>query len=552
MSFKKSLFRLCLLIVGMGLSSIAHSQYSRADTLRGSLTPERSCYDVTFYDLRIAIDTIRRSIEGSNTIHFNVVTPFKTMQVDLFDNLKIDTILWRNQPLTYRREGNAVFIDFPQTLQPSNKTTESIYVGYSGVPHVAARPPWSGGFTWARDREGKLFVSSTCQTIGASIWWPNKDHQTEKPDSMRIRIAVPPTLVEVSNGRLRGKKTLENGLVEYDWFVSYPINNYCVALNVANFTHFTDTLGDLTLDYYVLPYNLAAAKKQFAQVKPMMNCYSTNFGEYPFKRDGYKLIETTHAGMEHQSAVAYGNGFTNGYGGRDWTGAGVSLWFDFIIIHESGHEWFGNAITSKDIADMWIHEGLTTYAEAVYVECQFGYDNYLKYINGHKRHVLNDKPIIAAYNVQRVGSSDMYFKGALLLHTIRSIVDNDQQWKRVLKGFYQTYKYKIIDNNDVVRYFNKATKMDLTNVFDQYLKYADLPVLTLKIENNQLFYRWKADVNGFDMPIKLQLGDAKPICIKPKTNQWQSMSIKKALKRGLTTKQILVMEQLYYVQVVWE
>ncbi len=519
--------------------------FTHADTLRGMLTPERSCYDVTYYHLDIAIDTTQKSIQGKNLIQFKVVQPFTRMQVDLFANLNVDKIVYAGKELKYTRDGNAVFIDFPQTLPAKSVQTIDFY--YSGIPQTAARPPWSGGFTWSHDAQGNLWMNTTCQGLGASVWWPNKDHQTEEPDSMLISVTVPSNLMDVSNGQLRAKTDLKNGNTRYDWFVSYPINNYCVALNVANFVHFDDKYGDLPLNYYVLPYNLEKAKKQFAQVKPMIGCFEKYFGEYPFKRDGYKLVETMHSGMEHQSAVGYGNFYENGYGRRDWTGVGVSLLFDFIIIHESGHEWFGNSITSKDIADMWLHEGFTTYAEAVYVECMFGYDKALAYINGYQKKVANKKPIIAPYNVQQTSSQDMYFKGALFLHTLRNVIGDDAKWWKLIRDYYQTYKYQIIENKDMVAFFNKHSGKNLTPIFDQYMQYKDLPGLELQIKDKTLRYRWKADVKTFNMPVKVALKDQKSKFIYP-TTEWKEMK----LKEPLTSKDVKVATDLFFIKVLWQ
>ncbi len=520
------------------------TKFTHADTLRGMLTPARSCYDVTYYHLDIRIDTTQRSVSGKNTIQFKVVKPFVRMQVDLFANLKVDKIVYGGKELTYSRDSNAVFINFPAKLPGNSVQTIDFY--YSGVPHEAASPPWSGGFTWSHDAEGKAWINTTCQGIGASVWWPNKDHQTEEPDSMLISIAVPSGLMNVSNGQFRGKTDIGNGYTRYDWFVSYPINNYCVALNIGNYVHFSDTYNGMPLNYYVLPYNLEKAKKQFAQVKPMLSCFEKYFGEYPFKRDGYKLIETMHSGMEHQSAVGYGNYYENGYRRRDWTGVGVSLLFDFIIIHESGHEWFGNSITSKDIADMWLHEGFTTYAEAVYVECLFGYDKALKYINGYQKKVANDKPIIGPYQVHKEGSKDMYFKGALFLNTLRNVLANDTQWWKLIKDYYTTFKYQVVDNQQTVAFFNKKSGKNLTPLFNQYLHYKDIPTLELKASGNTLLYRWKVDVKEFAMPVKVGLDGQKPAFLYP-TTAWKQMKLAEAP----TAANVKVATELFFVKVAW-
>ncbi|UKJ07854.1 M1 family metallopeptidase [Solitalea lacus] len=541
MNIRKSFF----LIAASALSFSAKAQlmdgprhFTRADTLRGTLSAERSCYDVTFYHLDIKVDTEQQSIEGYNDITFKTVSDFKRIQVDLFANMKVDKIVWKGNELPYKREFGAVFIDFPEKIKANSTQTLRFY--YSGKPMVAKRAPWDGGFVWTKDKAGDTWVGVACQGTGASLWWPNKDHQSDEPDSMMISIAVPKDLMDVSNGRLRSTQDLNNGYVKYNWFVSNPINNYDVSVNIAKYAHFSDKHNNLDLDYYVLRENLSKAKEQFKQVKSMLTCFEYRFGPYPFYEDGYKLIETPYLGMEHQSAVAYGNKYKNGYLGNDLTHSGVGTKFDFIIIHESGHEWFGNSVTSKDIADMWIHESFTNYSESIYAECEFGYQDYLKHINGYKQSVHNDKPIIGPYGVNEEGSGDMYYKGGLMLHTIRSIV-GDEKFFEMLKGVPTKFWHQTVTTDDIVNYANKKTGTDLTKVFYQYLKYTNIPTLELKEIDGNVNYRWKADVAGFDMPIKVALADKKWRIIRP-TSTWQQLSAK-------TTADVKVAEDLYYINV---
>ncbi len=408
--------------------------FTKADTLRGMLTPLRTCYDVTYYHLDIKVDPETESIEGSNTIRFRVAAPFDRMQIDLFENMHIHkATLDGGSSVSFEREYNAVFLQLPMTLQQNS--IHDVKVHYSGKPIIAKRPPWEGGFTWSQDKENNPWIAVSCQGTGASLWWPNKEHQSDEPDSMMISIAVPEGLLDVSNGRLRRQTTLPDGWIRYDWFVSYPINNYNVTLNIGKYTHFRDLyVGDdtLTLDYYVMPYNIKKARAQFEQVKPMMACFEKFFGEYPFRRDGYKLVETPYLGMEHQTAIAYGNDYLQGYRGR--ASSEVGLNFDFIIVHETAHEWWGNSVTSKDIADMWIHESFAAYAEAVYVEHLYGYDEAQRYINGKKSNVSNTRPIIGVYGVNNEGSSDMYDKGQLVLNTLRHVIEDDSLWWRIIHG----------------------------------------------------------------------------------------------------------------------
>ncbi len=495
--------------------------YTRADSLRGTLSPDRSCYDVTYYHLNTRVNPADKSVGGYTDIQFRVVAPTRRMQVDLFANMQVDGITWKGMQLPYDREDNAVFIDFPEgALVPGQ--TETIRFAYSGKPKVSAMPPWDGGFTWAKDGQGNPWVAVSCQGFGASCWWPNKDHQSEEPDSMLISIEVPNGLMDISNGRLRGSEDLGDGFTRYNWFVSNPINNYNVTVNIGKYAYFGEENNGLTLDYYVLVDNLDKAKKHFQQVKPMMNCFEKIFGPYPFYEDGYKLVETPYLGMEHQSAVAYGNKYLNGYLGSGVSSAPVALKWDYIIIHETGHEWFGNNITTYDIADMWVHEGFTSYSECIYVECEYGYQEYLNYTNGLKGGIGNQSPVIGDYGVNQEGSGDMYPKGALLLHTIRGLIDDDARWFAILKGLNEEFRHSIVTSAQVEEYIIQQSGKDLKKVFDQYLRHASLPKLQVRESNGQVQVRWQADVEGFDMPLKISVQGKAYEWIRP-TPEWKSV-----------------------------
>ena len=408
------------------------------------------------------------------------------IQLDLVASLKVDKILLGQTELKYERELNTVFVDFPETLKTGRVVSIDFY--YSGVPQETGR---FGGFTFKKDSSGHDWINSSCEGPGAMVWWPNKDQWRDEVESMEISVSIPKDLVDVSNGRFVGKTDLGDGYTRWDWLVHYPINNYDVSVNIGNYVHFSDRLGDLTLDFYSLPENLEKAKKQFAQAKPMLEIYEKYFGEYPFKKDGYKLIEVPYAGMEHQSAVAYGNHFANGYLDRDWTGVGISPRFDFIIIHESAHEWFGNSITAADASDMWIHEGWATYMECLYVESMYGYDDALKYTNALKSKVQNRQPIIGPHGIHREPPQDQYFKGALFLNTLRNVVNDDKKWWKLIHDVYQQFKYQNIMTEDMVRFFNQKTGMDLTPIFNEYLHHAAIPTLELKFHetNGTVEYR---------------------------------------------------------------
>jgi aminopeptidase N len=490
---------------------------TRADVLRGDYGRYRANNDLIFYHLDVRVDPEKKSIAGKNTIRFRMLQDDTRIQLDLYANLTVDRILLGTTPLKYTRELNTVWVDFPETLRSGR--TYSIDFHYSGNPKEQGR---FGGMSFEKDPAGRHWVFTACEDDGASIWWPNKDQWRDEVERMDISVAVPNDLIDVSNGRLVGKTDLGDGYTRWDWSVQYPINNYNVALNIGRYEHFSDRLGDLTLDYYVLPENIEKAKKQFAQAAPMLQAFEKSFGEYPFRKDGYKLIEVPYAGMEHQSAVAYGNRFLNGYLERDWTGVGISLKFDFIIIHESGHEWFGNAVSAADVSDMWIHEGWTTYLEGIYVEHLFGQEDAIRYLNGLKPRVKNVQPIITQRGIHRQPDQDMYFKGALFLNTLRSVVNDDARWFAAIRGFYQRFKYQNIMTEDVVAYFNAQFGRDLTPIFDQYLHRAELPTLELAFQpDGMLAYRWKADERAFAMPVRIGTKD-NWTTIEP-TTSWKLM-----------------------------
>ena len=512
---------------------------SRADILRGAYGPHRANNDLLYYHLDVRVDPQKKFLSGKNTVRFKMLRDDARLQLDLHPTLNVDRILFGGAPLKYEREAGAVFVNFPQTLRAGR--VYSIDFHYSGNPVESGR---FGGITFKKDPAGRDWINTSCEDVGASAWWPNKDQWRDEVESMRISVSIPNGLVDVSNGKFVSKTDLGDGYTRWDWHVQYPINNYNVSLNIGSYTHFADRMGDLPLDFYVLPENLERAKKQFAQSRGMMEAFRHYFGEYPFKKDGFKLIEVPYAGMEHQSAVTYGNRFANGYLERDWTGVGISPRFDFIIVHETAHEWFGNSVTASDRSDMWIHEGWGTYLECLYVEYMYGRDDYLKYTNGYKSKVQNQRPIIPPRGVNATPPGDQYFKGALFLHTLRSVVGDEKLWRSLLRDFYQTYKYRNIMTEDVVEFFNRRTGRNLTPVFNQYLRRTALPALELKFDEakGEVSYRWKADEPGFRMPVRVGAKDNWQL-IQP-TAEWKTM------KTRLGKDEFSVATELYYVDVI--
>lgn len=509
----------------------AKNKFTRADTLRGTLTPLRTCYDINYYHLDVKIDIANKYISGSNEFQFTATQNFNKLQFDLFSNLKVDRVIYKGNELSFKREFNAVFVSFPKEIIKGAK--ESFTVFYSGNPVIARNPPWDGGFIFKTDKSGNPWVSVACQGFGASSWWPNKEHQSDEVDSMMISISVPKDLQEISNGKLRSIKALTDEYTQYNWFVNNPINNYNVTLYIGKYAHWTDVYDGekekLTLDYWSLKEDSTLAKPHWdADVKPMLKSFEHWFGPYPFYEDGYKLVQAPHLGMEHQSAVAYGNDFKKGYQGNDLSSSGWGLNFDFITIHESGHEWFGNNITSKDIADMWIHEAFTSYSEALYAESQSGKKASSAYVIGIRKNIKNDRPVIGIYNVNHEGSGDMYYKGSNLVHIIRQLINNDEKFRSILRGLNKTFYHSTVTGKQVEDYITKHSGLKLGKVFDQYLRYTKIPTLEYQINNGRLKYRWNADVKDFDMPVKVTLKPGSYSFITPSTD-WKTIVIDKSI-----------------------
>ncbi|MDN5288219.1 MAG: family peptidase [Mucilaginibacter sp.] len=527
LSFIRLRHMLVFLATIIGLPVISQAQletpkvtFTHADTLRGTLTPLRSCYDINYYHLDVKVNIDQKAISGSNQFKFTATQDFTKLQFDLFANLNVDKVVYKGKTIPYTRDANTVFITFPQTITNGSKDEFTVY--YSGKPTIAVNAPWDGGFVFKKDSLGKPWVATACEGIGASIWWPNKDHLSDEVDSMMISISVPKGLKDVSNGRLRKVTPLKDGYTRFDWFVANPINNYDVAANIGDYTHFSDTYdgekGKLTLDFWVLPASLEKAKKQFGEnVKPMLKAFEHWFGPYPFYEDGYKLVETPFLGMEHQSATAYGAHFINGYLGYDMSGTGWGLKWDYTIVHESGHEWFGNNITGKDLADMWIHESFTCYSESLFIENNWGKKAGQEYNKGIRQGIGNDSPIVGPYNVNKEGSGDMYAKGAVFLNMVRTIINDDEKWRAILRGLNSTFYHQTVTYDQVVNYISEQSGKNLLPVFDQYLHYKNLPTLEFSTQDGKLLSRWIADAQGFTMPVLVRVKGGEYKFITPTT-----------------------------------
>lgn len=533
-------FLLCVLLQTLSTQSQPLNQkdhFTRQDTLRGSITPERAWWDVVKYDLHVTPDFTNFTIKGNNTIFFRLVKKKGAqMQIDLQDPLIIDSAILNGVPMSFSRDGHAWLIDMPRRRLPkpltANKDLHQLRIVYHGVPKPALRAPWDGGVVWKKDKKGNPWINVACQGLGASVWWPCKDHQSDEPDEgVSISITAPDTLMNVSNGRLKEVVSDGKGNKIWTWVVTKPINLYNVTMNIGKYVHFSDTLqgenGKLDLDYYVIDYNLEKAKKQFEQVKPMMRAFEYWFGPYAFYEDGFKLVESNHLGMEHQSAVAYGNEYMNGYKGTDLSGSGWGTKWDFIIIHESGHEWYGNNISTKDIADMWVHEGFTNYSETLYTDYIFGEEAGNAYVQGIRRNIRNDIPIIGKYNVNKEGSGDMYYKASNMIHMVRQIVGDKSSFRMLLRDMNEKYRHKTVTGAEIEDFISKRTGFNLSKMFDQYLRTTQIPTLEYYLETENatqvLNYRWTNCVEGFNMPILLPGNSNPKYGLMLATEKWQKM-----------------------------
>lgn len=530
---------ICLFCIQTSLNA---QKYKRQDTIRGSVTSERSWWDLTYYDLEVSVDPKSKTIDGKNSIHYKVLKTNKVMQIDLQPPMQLTKAIQNGRKLKISNCGNAHYIHLEKPQIKYN--IDSLTVFFKGIPRQAIRAPWDGGFSWKKDKNGTDFIATTCQGIGASVWWPNKDHMYDEVDSMKIRVNVPKHLVAVSNGRLIDTSKSDKSK-SYTWFVSNPINNYGVNINIGDYVNFSETYegekGKLNMSYYVLKHHLEKAKKQFLEAPKMMRAFEHWLGPYPFYEDSYKLVEVPYLGMEHQSSVTYGNQFKNGYLGTDLSATGWGLKFDFIIVHESGHEWFANNITNKDIADMWIHEGFASYAENLFLDYYHGKEAAAAYVIGTRKRIQNDRPLIGDYNVNNEGSSDIYYKGANMIHMLRQLTKDDEKWRQILRKMNSEFYHQTVTTQQIEDFLSKEIGRDLNPFFNQYLRDTRIPVLEYKITEGKLNYRWNNVVSGFDMPVEIA-GKQRTFWIYP-NESWNAIAfvdseIKVDINYYVKTKQL--------------
>lgn len=507
--------------------------FTRQDSLRGTNNEFRNWWDVKRYDIYITPDFDKKFLKGQNKIKFKVNQENHILQIDLQQPMQIDQIHLGERVINdFQREGNVYFVDFNENLKK-----DSIYhltISFSGHPKIAVNPPWNGGWIFDKDEKLRAWMTVSCQGLGASVWYPNKDFQGDEPDEgASLTIQTTNDQVGVGNGRLAAVASDENYMT-YQWIVENPINNYNLVPYIGNYQEIKDVYqgekGKLDLSYWVLDYNVEKAKKHFEQTKSMLEAFEYWMGPYPFYEDGFKVVEAPHLGMEHQSAIAYGNGFENGYLGGDISQSGWGMKWDFILVHESAHEWFGNNITTADVADMWVHEAFTSYAETLYTEYFYGKEAANDYVIGTRKRILNDRPIIGVYGVNNEGSTDMYFKGANMVHTLRQWLNDDELFRNLLRGMNQEFYHKIVTTETIENYIEQKTKLQLKAFFDQYLRTKNVPVLEYYWEDDVLFYRWNGVVDGFEMPVRIADSD---IWLQP-TENWQKIELNKNLKNQFT------------------
>jgi aminopeptidase N len=542
-----SKFFTLLFVLFLSTAGFAQESFTRQDTLRGSITLERGWWDLQHYNLSVSIDTAARSIEGSNVITYKVVSAATEFQIDLQAPMEITEVKQGDRVLTVRHEGDAHFVTLVDD-QPVG-SIQKLTVRFAGIPVVARRPPWDGGFTWNKDENGKPFIATSNQGIGASIWWPCKDHPADEPDNgVTMNFTVPKDLTAVGNGRLIKVKK-GKGTRTFTWQVTNPINSYGVNLNVGDYVRFEEKYdgekGKLDMIYYVLSYNLEKAKTHFKDARRTMEALEYWFGPYPFYEDSYKLVEVPYLGMEHQSSVTYGNGYELGYRGRDLSLTGWGLKWDYIIIHESGHEWFANNITYKDAADMWIHESFTTYSEGLFVDYHYGKEAGAAYVRGMRYGIGNEEPMIGPYGVNGRGA-DLYNKGSNVLHTLRQWVNDDTKWREILRGLNETFYHQTVTTADVENYISAQSGLDLTSFFNQYLRDPRVPVLEYFTYEGNLLYRWTNCIEGFDMPARISVGD-ESFTITP-TSRW---NFRDQEKIAVEDPAMLKVDPNYYIYPVY-
>lgn len=533
----------CIFILFISFANIAVAQttltkpQSAKENMPANTLPERNWWNVLYYAIDVTPDYNTKFIRGSNNIKFRTLQSGRLMQIDLQEPMQITKIVWLNKQLEFLKHGSAYMVSFPKVLNKNETGTITVY--FEGYPHIASNPPWDNGWIWTTDKKGRPWISVACEGSGAGIWLPCKDAGYDEPDNgISFSITVPDTMAAVANGRLLKKIKNNDGTTTYHWNVVSPINNYNIIPYIGKYVtwhhNFPGQNGNLDCDFWVLDYNPGKAKKHFQQADTMLRCFEYWLGPYPFYEDSYKVVEAPMPGMEHQSAIAYGNGFENGYSGKNLSGTVWGLQWDFILVHESGHEWFGNSITASNDGESWIHEGFTKYLETLYTDFVFGTEAGNDYAIGIWKKIKNDEPILGS------GTSDAYNKSSAMLHTIRQII-GDSVFRELLHGLTKTFYHQTVSSEQIIHFIDQYTKKDLSKIFDQYLRTTKVPILEYSFKNKIIQYRWTNSVDGFNMPVKVSFNDQPPVFIFP-TNEWKNMPVIAAGPKRLTV------DRNFYVQ----
>jgi aminopeptidase N len=526
--FKLGLLGLFLSIFVHGQTQSTKKQGSK-ETAPGGIRQEQKWWNLIYYKIDITPDYGRKYITGTNSITFSALQSDTILQIDLQDPMRITSVRWKDKSLVFKHSKEDTYlVIFPTVIKAGEKQTISIH--FEGAPKESLKPPYDNGWIWAKDLNGRPFISVACEGSGASIWLPCKDVLYDEPDNgVSFSITVPDTLTAVANGRLKKKSIGKQGTTTYTWKVVNPINNYNIIPYIGKYVSWHENYGGLKgkldCDYWVLDYNLTKAKSHFKQTDTMLRAFEYWAGPYPFYEDSYKLVEAPMSGMEHQSALAYGNEFQNGLRGKDIiSGSGWGLKWDFVLVHESGHEWFGNSITSSSYGDSWIHEGFTKYLETLYTSYVFGIEAGNDYAVGTWKRIKNDVPVLGT------NTSDQYYKGSAMLHMIRQII-GDTLFKEVLTGLSKEFYHQAVNTNEILNFFNRYTKKDFTKIFDQYLKTIQVPAFSYSFQDSIFRYRWENCIKDFSMPVRITFDGENYQFIFPST-QWQTSKVSTASSKG--------------------
>ena len=449
-----------------------YPRFTSKDSPIGQPDSDRAGYDIFFYDLDLNLDPDRKRIDGTVDIHFRTVDSLTGLQLDLYENLAVTGMKLSGDDVSWSRKERAVNVSLLHALIPGHDYV--LRVEYGGKPTESKKPPLSDGVVWGKDNDGKPWAGVACETGGGSLWFPCKDHLSDEPDSVRLSLTVPAGLTVVSNGIMKSH-TSGQEKERYTWQTGYPVNTCSITFYAGKYEHLRDTMltseGVLDLDYYVLPGNLERAKNHFLQVKDIISLYDRSYGPYPWMSEGFRLVESPFEGMGYQTAIAYGSGYSD----RAWLGG------DYVIVHEAAHEWWGNAVSVSDYSDIWLQDGFATYSEILFAESKLGYENSLLYARYNIAALIKNRfPVAgpAGVSYRNTGDKDSHNKGAMILHTIRNIVNDSTLFFHILQTFYSEHAGSShVTSDDFIRVLEGKTGNAWQKFFGVYLYRREVPVL---------------------------------------------------------------------------